>query len=149
MKVSNDPAAIIITHSLGSCIGVAIHDPVNGVGGLLHFQLPESKAQHGAGAVNPFKYADTALPALFRTAYMHGAEKKRLVVKVAGGANVAGTSDLFQIGKRNYVSMRRLLWMNKVFIDAEDVGGDSWRTMWLEIGTGRVFIKNSSGEFEL
>ena len=42
MKVSDDPEAVLVTYSLGSCIGIAIYDAVVRVGGLLHFMLPES-----------------------------------------------------------------------------------------------------------
>ena len=43
MKGSNDPETILVTHALGSCIGVVIYDAVAKVGGLLHYLLPESK----------------------------------------------------------------------------------------------------------
>ena len=149
MQVTDNPNAVIVTHSLGSCIGVAIHDPVAKVGGLLHFQLPESGDRPERAAENPYMFADTGLPAFFKTAYKHGAEKKRLVVKIAGGSNVADKSEFFQIGRRNYISLKKILWKNGVLIKAEDVGGNSWRTMRLEVGTGRVFIKNGSGEYEI
>ena len=149
MHVTGETEAVVITHSLGSCIGITIYDPVAKVGGLLHFQLPESANRPEKAAENPYMYADTGLPALFRTAYKHGADKKRLVVKVAGGSNVADKSEFFQIGRRNYISMKKILWKNGILIDAEDVGGNSWRTMRIEIGTGRVTIKNGSGEHEL
>jgi hypothetical protein len=42
MKVSNRPEEVLVTHALGSCIGVAIYDPEAKVGGLLHFMLPDS-----------------------------------------------------------------------------------------------------------
>ena len=40
MCISKNPGDIIVTHALGSCIGLAIHDPVAHVGGLLHYMLP-------------------------------------------------------------------------------------------------------------
>ncbi|MGZ3387730.1 MAG: chemotaxis protein CheD, partial [Isosphaeraceae bacterium] len=42
LKVSNNPADSMITYALGSCIAVAVYDPVAKVGGLLHFMLPDS-----------------------------------------------------------------------------------------------------------
>ncbi|HPI76275.1 MAG TPA: chemotaxis protein CheD, partial [bacterium] len=97
----------------------------------------------------PHMFADTGVPLLFKSAYKLGAEKKRIIVKVAGGSNVMDKTGFFQIGRRNYVSLKKILWKNGVLIDSEDVGGNSWRTMRLEIGSGRVLIKNGSGEFEL
>ncbi|HOC93995.1 MAG TPA: chemotaxis protein CheD [bacterium] len=149
MKVSANEGDIIVTHSLGSCIGVTIYDPKANVGGMLHYQLPSSDCRPERAAENPCMFADTGLPALFKSAYRLGAEKKRLVVKVAGGSNVMDKTGFFQIGRRNYISLKKILWKNGVLIAAEDIGGDSWRTMKLEIGTGRVLIKNGSGEFEL
>ena len=149
MKISCTSGDIVITHSLGSCIGIAIHDPVAKVGGILHFQLPSSEDRSHKAEQNPCMFADTGIPVLFRTAYKYGADKKRLVVKVAGGSNVADKNEFFQIGRRNYISMKKIFWKNGVLISAEDVGGNSWRTMRMEIGTGRVFIKNGSGEYEL
>ncbi|MEN6483489.1 MAG: chemotaxis protein CheD, partial [Syntrophobacteraceae bacterium] len=57
---------------------------------------------------------------------------------------------VFNIGKRNYVAMRKIFWRNNVMIAAEHVGGSVNRTVRLEMSTGRVFIKVSGlGELEL
>jgi chemotaxis protein CheD len=140
---------VIVTHSLGSCIAITIHDPVAKVGGLLHFQLPSSESNKEKAARNPCMYADTGIPELFRAAYKLGADKRRLVVKVAGGACISDKNDFFKIGSRNYTIMKKIFWRNGVFIDNEDVGGNIWRTMRIEIETGRVFIKNGKGEYEI
>lgn len=87
-KVSDDPQAELVTYALGSCVGVMIHDPVTNVGGLLHFMLPESGIDREKGQRSPFKFADTGIPLLFQSAYAKGAEKSRLVVAVAGGAQM-------------------------------------------------------------
>lgn len=149
MKVSGCDGDMIVTHSLGSCIGVSIHDPHARVGGLLHFQLPLSRENPDRARENPFMYADTGIPLLFKAAYNLGANKGRIIVKVAGGARVLDNNNFFNIGQRNYIAMKKIFWKNGVFIQSEDVGGDQWRTMNLEVGTGRVTIKNSQGTFEL
>jgi chemotaxis protein CheD len=57
---------------------------------------------------------------------------------------------VFNIGKRNYLALRKLLWKNNVMVTAEHVGGNVNRTVRLEIGTGRVYLKVSGlGEVEL
>ena len=43
MKISADPDSLMITHALGSCLGIIIYDPVVKVAGFLHAMLPESK----------------------------------------------------------------------------------------------------------
>jgi chemotaxis protein CheD len=149
MKLASVPGDEVVTHSLGSCIGVAIYDPATVVGGILHFQLPLSENNAEKAAQNPFMYADTGLPAFFKAAYRMGASKNRLVVKVAGGSNVGDKNGFFQIGHRNYVIMKKLFWKNGILVSSEDIGGNGWRTMRLQIGTGRVSIKNGEGEFEI
>jgi len=73
-----------------------------------------------------------------------GAQKRRLEIRVAGGANPNNREedDLFQIGKRNLVILRKLLWKNGLLLKSVDVGGGDSRTMSLEIGSGRVSIKS-------
>jgi chemotaxis protein CheD len=150
MKVSNQAEADLITYSLGSCIGVVVFDPVARVGGLLHFMLPESQIDPEKARRNPWMFADTGIPILFKEAYKFGAEKDRLIVKVAGGSQILDDQGFFNIGKRNYAAMRKIFWRNNVLIKAEDVGGMINRTVRLEMATGRVWMKTSGeGEREL
>ncbi len=147
-KVTGDPLAELVTYALGSCIAVAIWDPVSKVSGLLHFMLPDSAVdRNGNGKDHPFRYADTGTPLLFRGAYQQGAEKKRLVVRLAGGAAVVNDNGFFNIGKRNYAALRKILWKAGVMVHAEDVGGSVSRTVRLEAGSGRMIIR-ATGEPE-
>ena len=141
MIVSSQPEQVLVTHTLGSCIGVAIYDPVSRVGGILHFMLPDSSLDPAKGQNNPHMFADTGLPCLFRECYRLGAQKSRLMVKVAGGSQVLGSQEHFQIGRRNYAALRKIFLKNNVLIDKEDVGGTKARTLYLEIATGDVWIK--------
>jgi chemotaxis protein CheD len=143
-KVSKDIDSTIVTYALGSCIAVMIHDPVAKVGGMLHFMLPESE-QHGNKAQSsPFMFADTGIPRLFRSAYELGADKKRLVVTAAGGAQIMDPQGTFNIGKRNHLAMRKILWKAGVMVHAESVGGGSSRTVRLEVATGRVLMRGGA-----
>jgi chemotaxis protein CheD len=143
MKVSNDPDVTLITHSLGSCIGLAVYDPVVKVGGMLHYMLPESDLDAKKAKGKPLMFADTGIPLLFKACYKLGAEKKRMVAKVAGGSQIMDASGTFNIGKRNYAALRKIFWRNSVMIDAEDIGGTSNRTMRLNIATGELSLKVS------
>jgi chemotaxis protein CheD len=143
MKVTDDQTASLITYSLGSCIGVALYDPAVKVGGLLHFMLPESKIDVSKAQKNPWMFADTGVPLFFKEAYKLGAEKRRLQVKVAGGAQILDDQGLFNIGKRNYMALRKLFWMNNVLVSGEEVGGEVNRTVTIELGSGKVWIKTS------
>ena len=79
-------------------------------------------------------FADTGIPLLFRTMYGSAAEKKNLVVKVAGGGALYDDKGLFNIGKRNYTVLRKMFWKSGVIIPAEDVGGAKGRTARLRVG---------------
>lgn len=132
----------MITYALGSCLGIAIYDPEACVGGLLHVMLPLSTIDPEKATRNPFMFVDTGVPKLFIECYKAGAKKERLQVKVAGGASSKTEGeDLFQIGRRNFIILRKLLWRNGVLLSSYDVGGTLSRTMSLEIGTGRVTVK--------
>ncbi len=143
-KISNDPKSVLVTHALGSCLGVTAHDLLAKVGGLLHVMMPLSTINPKRAEENPFAFVDTALPRFFNELYACGAIKKRLAIRVTGGASIGGNGqDRFNIGKRNYVILKRMFWKNGILIDAEDVGGTIPRTMSLEIGTGRVWLSTA------
>lgn len=140
-QVSNDPQSSIVTYALGSCIALMIHDSVAGVGGLLHFMLPESSLDPAKATKNPFQFADTGIPTLFRTAYQLGADKKRLKVTAVGGAQIMDPQGTFNIGKRNCLAMRKILWKAGVLLQGEYVGGDVSRTVKLDVATGKILLR--------
>lgn len=145
MKLCCTPGEELVTYALGSCLGVAIYDPIACVGGLAHLMLPMSTNYPQKADVNPYLYVDTGVPKLFYAAYSAGAQKPRLVVKVAGGAALNDEADdVFQIGKRNFIVLRKLLWQNGVILQAHDIGGRLSRTMALAIGSGEVTIKSNA-----
>ncbi len=140
MKVTDDPNATVVTHSLGSCIGVVIYDPSVKVGGMLHFMLPEPTSP-AKGKEKPLMFCVTGVPLLFKACYELGSKKGRMVVKIAGGAHVLDPNETFCIGQRNHGALRKILFRNNVLIEAEDIGGSKARTMRLNIGTGEVTVK--------
>jgi chemotaxis protein CheD len=145
-KASGDAGDSIITYSLGSCIGVSLYDPMARVGGMLHYQLPESVMDPSKAAGHPFMFADTGMNALFNMLLSLGAVKKRLRIKIAGGAAMAIGPKGFDIGKRNHLALRKILWQNGLFIDSEDVGGDMPRNLYLNIADGSVIVKANGAE---
>ncbi len=151
MKVSAEPGDTISTHALGSCLGIAIHDPEAVVGGMLHAMLPLSSIDPALAAKNPWTFIDSGVPLLFKECYKHGAKKERIIIVVAGGASLqqCKEEDYFQIGERNLVVLRKLLWKNGLLMKAHDVGGNISRTMSLEIGSGDVIVKSNGTEKRL
>lgn len=143
MKVSSNPEDILVTYSLGSCIGLAVYDPVVGVGGLLHYMLPESSLDGNKAEKNPYMFGDTGIPRLFKSTYQLGAKKNRLKILVVGGAQILDQKGLFNIGKRNHAVLRKMFWKNNVMVDFEEVGGSCNRTIKLAIKTGEAWLKTS------
>jgi chemotaxis protein CheD len=139
-RVSNHPESVLVTYALGSCIAVTIHDHVAGVGGLLHFMLPESALDRAKARANPYMFGDTGIPLLFQAAYKLGGEKRRLTVTAAGGAQMMDQQGVFNIGRRNYLAMRKIFRKAGVLLWAEDVGGLASRRLRLEVGSGRVWL---------
>jgi chemotaxis protein CheD len=130
-----------MTYSLGSCIGVALYDRAAKVGGMLHYQLPSSTADPQRAAEKPLMFADTGMAWLLGKMAQRGAESRRMQVIVAGGANMLNDHGLFDIGRRNHASIRKILWQHRMFITAEHVGGAAPRTMLLNVADGAVAIK--------
>jgi chemotaxis protein CheD len=145
IKVSNNPEDVLITYALGSCIGVAVFDPFAKVGGLLHFMLPDSALDPDKAKTVPAMFADTGITLLFKSCYAFGAEKKRMIVKVAGGASILDDTNYFRIGQKNITAMRKIFWRNNVLIDGEDTGKNCNRTVKLELSNGRCILKSSDG----
>jgi len=148
-KISRDIDAVLVTYALGSCIAVLVYDPVRKVGGMIHYMLPMAATAPEEAKAKPAMFADTGIPLLFQAMYAQGCNKHDLVVKVVGGAALLVMADIFEIGKRNHLLLREMLWKAGVPIAAEDVGGTVFRTARLHIATGRVTIKNDVREHEL
>ena len=148
MKISSNVEDRLITYALGSCLGITVHDLVAGVGGMLHVMLPTSTIDPAKGEANPFMFVDTGVPRLFRECMKAGASRERLVVKVAGGSSSGEDerADQFQIGRRNVIMLKTLLWRNGFRLHAEEVGGRVSRTMALDVGSGAVTLKVNGTE---
>jgi chemotaxis protein CheD len=148
MKVGKN-GDLLVTHALGSCLGLTVFDPVAKVGGLLHAMLPLSKINKEKAQANPFMFVDTGVPTMFKQLYALGAVKKRLVVKAVGCGNPLGKNEMFKIGERNHTLLKKLLWKNSVLLEAEDCGGTKSRTVRFDTGTGRVVISSCGTESAL
>jgi chemotaxis protein CheD len=147
--VSSDPDDTLITYSLGSCVGLVLHDPVAGIGGLLHAMMPVSTADPGKAAMTPAMYVDTGAAHMLQEMFDRGATRPNLSAWVVGAANQLDSDNLFRIGARNHAIVRKVLWKNGILIADEETGGSISRTVTLEVGDGRAFVKSSGGVREL
>jgi len=147
--VTKEPDGLLTTYALGSCIAVVLYDPVIQAAGMIHYMLPLSSTNPEKAKVKPAMFADTGVPLLFHSMYGLGSKKEDLVVKVAGGGHLYDDHGVFEIGKRNYTVLRRMLWKTNVLVAAEDVGGSKSRTVSIEVSTGRCVVRSAAGETEL
>lgn len=147
--ISDSSEVVLVTYSLGSCIGLALHDPVAGIGGLLHFMLPLSRINLEKARHNPYQFGDTGVSALLQELFDRGARRRYLVAKIAGAAEIASSAPRLGIGPRNRTVVRKTLWRNNILIDAEAVGGRRPRTLALDVATGRTTVKTDGVEREL
>ncbi len=148
-RVVDAPGQALVTYALGSCIGLAVYDPEAGVGGLLHFMLPDSAIDPARGRANPCRFADTGVPLLIEKVSRLGASKRRLLAAAAGAALIMDPGRVFDIGRRNYLALRKVLWKSGLLLSAEAIGGECSRTMRLEIGSGRLWIQENGEQREL
>jgi chemotaxis protein CheD len=141
---------LLVTHALGSCLGLMVYDPVAKVGALLHAMLPLSSINAQKAQANPAMFVDTGVPLLFHSLYERGAVKGRLVSKAAGCGNpmAMGKNEVFKIGERNYTVLKKLLWKNNILLEAEDVGGTNSRTIHFDVTSGEVTL-STGGEKRL
>ncbi|MFA6449899.1 MAG: chemotaxis protein CheD [bacterium] len=140
MLVGKSP--LVLSTVLGSCVGVMIYDPAEGIGGLCHIMLAHAPAANE----NPAKYADTAIPAMLRRIIRKGAALERLVAKIVGGANMFGfkNNSFADIGKNNVAAVRECLARENIPIAAQEVGGNHGRTVYFALESGAVFVKIKS-----
>lgn len=134
---------IITTLGLGSCIGIALYDPVTKIGGLAQIMLPDSTKMRNNS--NIAKFADTGIEELLKRVIKEGASKTRLVAKIAGGAKmfeVSGLSDIGNVGQRNAEASKAKLKELGIRLVAEDTGLNYGRTVELHCDTGEYYIKS-------
>jgi len=141
VKVSKDDKAVLTCLGLGSCVCLAAYDPVVGVGGMAHIVLPKSDSSRGNN--HNSKYADAAVPTLLSLLDREGVARKRLIIRIAGGAQMTvmgGSGDVFRIGERNIFATKHLLAGQSLRIRAEDVGGNRGRTMRMRLDSGQTTV---------
>jgi len=132
----------LTTLGLGSCVGVCIYDPVTKVTGMAHVMLPSSKAIKNNS--NVAKFADTAIVRLIDDMVALGANRSRMVSKIAGGAQMfafSAQNDMMKIGERNAAAVRELLQSMNIRILADDTGGNFGRSIEFYSEDGRLLIK--------
>lgn len=137
----------LVTYALGSCVGICMYDDVLLLGGMLHAMLPVADSQNVMFQMN--RYVDTGIPHLYQALCRRGADKKRLKVKLIGGAKMfdfAMADEKTNIGSSNILVAKKCLYQLDIPVVAEMTGGEVGRTVYFTAGTGEVRIKTTDNE---
>lgn len=135
--------AVIVTLGLGSCVAIMLHDPEVRAGGMAHVLLPSTSLSRDT--TNKAKFPDTAVPLLVERLKALGADPRRLVAKLAGGASMFSqlvTQGTIQMGERNVLACRSALRTAAIPIVRESVGGERGRSVRFHLNDGRVEIRS-------
>jgi len=144
--VSKNPDNVLVT-SLGSCVAVIMLAPGICGAGLAHVALPSSSVNIEQSRIKPGYYADTGIARLLGAMdKLHGGKRGRLLVKLVGGANIMDPDNTFDIGKRNVLAIKKILWENRLGVLVEDLGEDISRNVRVRVDTGQVSVKTLGKE---
>ena len=113
--------------------------------------LPDSTQSRSSE--NPAKFADTGVPLLLKDVLALGANRSKLVAKMAGGAQMfafAKATDIMRVGARNAEAVKALLKDMKIPVIAEDTGENYGRTVQINLENGVYTVKTMvKGEKEI
>ena len=144
MHVTKDTDTVLVCLGLGSCVAVCVYDPAAKVAGMAHVVLPGASGDSAPHA----KFADAAVPMIIAQMQELGALKIRMVVKLAGGAQMVGASSslgVMNIGDRNVEAVTNVLTQHGLQVQAADTGGHHGRTARFFVTSGSVFVSKAGG----
>jgi chemotaxis protein CheD len=144
--ISKHPDDVLVAYGLGSCLGISMFDPTSRVCGLLHAVLPVR--MNGTDPLCP-KYVDSGIEGLLVAMLKEGAERHRIILRMAGGANMLispGLSNTFDIGSRNIEAAHRTLQRLGLPLKKEEVGGNTGRTVRMYVNDGRLTVRVIGGK---
>jgi chemotaxis receptor (MCP) glutamine deamidase CheD len=128
----------IVKTLLGSCISVCLFDPVRSIGGMNHFMLPRGVASDGESS----RFGVHAMDCLIGAMMKLGADRRRFVAKVFGGAHVLNVKESAGgVPQQNIEFIREFLREEGFPVLSEDVGGYHPRHVHFYTANGRAFIK--------
>jgi chemotaxis protein CheD len=122
---------------VGSCAGLILYHRRLKLAAVAHIVLPESAGRTGA----PGKFADTAIPFMVELLRKEGAERASLIAKVAGGAQMFGTSGPLQIGDANIHTVCAILSDLGIPLQSRSVGGSKGRRLTFHCDRGEILVE--------
>lgn len=143
IKLAESSRTSFVVPGLGSCIALVIYQPKRQLAGMAHVLLPDSTQVPQVDA--PGKFADTAVPHLVDRLVELGADRRALVAKLAGGAQMFKAGPGLSVGERNIEAVMNALAAQRIPLAASDVGGQQGRSIRFEVDTERYFVRHRLG----
>jgi len=141
-KVAAEPT-VLVTYGLGSCVGIALFDPVARMGGLAHTLLP-TPVRDRENVPKSSKFTCWAVELMVEELVNCGCATERLVAKLAGGASMFESqyrSARGGIGERNVLAAKAALEGSGIPLVAEDTGEDYGRSLEFNTATGIITVR--------
>ncbi len=129
---------------VGSCIIIILYHPPTKIGGFAHIILPSK--EFASNNANPLRFPEEALGELLNRMKDMGAVKSEMWSKIVGGASLFAQLSARSIGTLNVRASRDVLAKSGIPIIAEDVLGNSGRSVYLNLNDGTVRVRKIGGE---
>jgi chemotaxis protein CheD len=146
-KISDNPDDHIKTYALGSCVAVVILDVKQKIASMIHIALPDSTIDDEKAKRLPGYFADTGLPLMIEELKKMGSVRANIRVKIIGGAAVMDDNGFFDIGKRNILAVKKILWKSSLGAVAEDTGGKISRTVTVAVVDGQTTVTSGNKQW--
>lgn len=131
---------VVIHTVLGSCVAVCLYDPGKKIGGMNHILMPFNPDIHNYDA--SARYGINAMELLINAIMRLGGNRKKMVAKTFGGANLlVSVPQENAVGGKNVEFVVNFLRAEKIKILSRDFGGHDSRRIFFHIATGDVFLK--------
>ena len=140
--ITQNPNEVLKTMALGSCVAIIIMDVQTHMIGMAHIALPDSRVNKSKALEQPGYFADTGIATLLKKMKARGMKNSRskLIVKLVGGSSMIKNNSSFNIGKRNILAVKKVLWKYGMGAKSEDIGGFISRTVSVDAKKGVVLI---------
>lgn len=133
--------ALILRTLLGSCVTVCLYDPTARAGGMNHILVPSSMSDGNCAARCGVQAMELLINALMKL----GVDRRRLVAKAFGGANVLPSLRGPAIGESNAKFVRTFLDTERIPLLAERMGGEKPVLVNFYTDTGKAIVRTVDG----
>jgi chemotaxis protein CheD len=130
----------VVQTLLGSCVAVCLRDPVAGIGGMNHILLPGR-----CDGARCSRCGVHAMELLINAIMKQGGDRRRLVAKVFGGANVLAGLQSPTVGELNATFVRGFLATERIALVAQRLGGTHAVQVHFKTDTGKTIVHSVNG----